>query len=71
MHYNPQPTSDLSTGTAWSKEADRDLRSAIKSGYRVQEIATYLCRTEQEVRDRASLLRIRLPEVRWPYRRRA
>jgi hypothetical protein len=60
MRYNPQPPSDLDTGLPWSKNADRDLRAAPRSG--VEDIAVYPCRTEQEVRDRARELGVRLSD---------
>jgi len=41
-----------------------DLRHAIERGYKVPEIATFLMRTEIEVRRKALELGLKLPAVR-------
>jgi hypothetical protein len=48
----------------WSERELFDLRHAIKTGYKVPEIATFLMRTETEVRKKAVELGLKLPPVR-------
>jgi hypothetical protein len=52
------------TGKKWSKMDLFDLRHAIERGYKVPEIATFLMRTEIEVRRKALELGLKLPAVR-------
>jgi len=52
----------LNTGKPWSDVDVRHLRAAIESGLLLDEIAVYLCRTEQEVRDKAAELGLPLNE---------
>ena len=55
---------NLNTSKAWSDMDDADLRWQVKRKISVSEIAEYLCRTEMEVRQRATALRLgKLPVV--------
>jgi hypothetical protein len=46
----------------WTYYELSDLRAATKSGYVLDHIAVYLCRTEQEVRDKAAEIGLPLNE---------
>lgn len=52
----------LTAARPWSHYELLDLRAATKSGYVLDHIAVYLCRTEQEVRDKAAELGLPLNE---------
>ena len=56
------PTPDDAAGRPWSIHELRDLEAATKSGYVLSHIAVYLCRTEQEVRDKAAEIGLPLNE---------
>lgn len=43
---------NLNTGEPWSALDDRDLRWCVHDGQLIEEIADFLCRTEEEVRTR-------------------
>jgi hypothetical protein len=49
------------TGKTWSAMDMSDLRQAIERGYQFPVIARLLLRTEIEVRNKATELRLRLP----------
>jgi hypothetical protein len=55
---NEQP--DLNTGKEWSKKDLFSLRNRIEHGRTVAHIATFLMRTEKEVREKAAELGIEL-----------
>jgi hypothetical protein len=46
----------------WAFYEVHDLKAATRSGYVVDHIAVYLCRTEQEVRAKAAELGLSLKE---------
>jgi hypothetical protein len=54
----------LNSDEPWSEMADRDLRQAITFGKDAAEIADFLCRDVEEVRERAQRLGLRLPGPR-------
>jgi hypothetical protein len=56
-----QPPS-LTATRPWSYYELHDLKAATRSGYVLDHIAVYLCRTEQEVRDKAAELGLPLNE---------
>jgi hypothetical protein len=62
MSKNEQP--DGNTGKKWSELELFDLRNAVERGYKVPEIATFLMRTEAEVRRKAAALKLKLPTIR-------
>jgi hypothetical protein len=51
----------LKTGKEWSKSDLFSLRNRIEHGRTVGHIATFLKRTEAEVREKAAELRLELP----------
>lgn len=51
---------DLNTGKEWSKKDLFSLRNRIEHGRTVAHIATFLMRTETEVREKAAELGIEL-----------
>ena len=51
----------LSTGEPWSEAAIRDLRRCIALGDSLEDTADFLRRTQQEVREKAFQLDLRLP----------
>jgi hypothetical protein len=51
--YSPNAAEDLNSGTAWSEQDDADLIWMIKHHRGVSAMALFMCRTEQEVRERA------------------
>jgi hypothetical protein len=51
-------TPNLNTGKSWSDADDLDLKAALEHCPTIQEIADFLCRTEQEVRDRMRELKL-------------
>ena len=53
---------DLNTGKEWSKKDLFSLRNRIEHGRTVAHIATFLMRTETEVREKAAELGINLPD---------
>jgi hypothetical protein len=53
----------LNTGQPWSERELRDLRQSIEDGEPVLEIADFLCRTPQEVIDKAKELGFDLSKV--------
>jgi hypothetical protein len=52
---------DLKTGEPWSEAAIRDLRRCIALGDSLADTASFLCRSQQEVRAEALHLELRLP----------
>jgi hypothetical protein len=62
MESDRDQPSDLTTGKPWSENDIRDLKAAAASGYVLDHIAVYLCRTEQEVRAKAAELRLPVNE---------
>jgi hypothetical protein len=52
---------NLNTGKEWSEMDDRDLRQATTFANDTAEIADFLCRDVEEVRERARQLGPRLP----------
>ena len=54
---------DLNTGKEWSKNELFSLRNRIEHGRSVGHIATFLRRTEVEVRDKATELGLKLPQA--------
>jgi hypothetical protein len=54
---------DLNTGKEWSKNELFSLRNRIEHGRSVGHIATFLRRTELEVRDKATELGLKLPQA--------
>jgi hypothetical protein len=55
--------SDLNTGTEWSKKDLFSLRNRIEHGRTVAHLATFLMRSEAEVRAKAAELGLTLPAV--------
>jgi len=53
---------DPNAARPWAFYEVQDLKAATKSGYVVDHIAVYLCRTEQEVRAKAAELGLPLNE---------
>ena len=51
---------DLNTGKEWSKKDLFSLRNRIEHGRTIAHIATFLMRTETEVREKAAELGIEL-----------
>jgi hypothetical protein len=43
---------NLNTGVLWAESDTSDLIWCVNDGQSVEEIADFLCRTEEEVRDR-------------------
>ena len=54
---------DLNTGKEWSKNELFSLRNRIEHGRSVGHIATFLRRTELEVREKATELGLKLPQA--------
>jgi hypothetical protein len=54
---------DLNTGKEWSKNDLFSLRNRIEHGRTVGHIATFLSRTEVEVREKAAELGLELPQA--------
>jgi hypothetical protein len=54
---------DLNTGTEWSKKDLFSLRNRIEHGRTVAHLATFLMRSEAEVRAKAAELGLALPAV--------
>ena len=54
---------DLNTGKEWSKNDLFSLRNRIEHGRTVGHIATFLGRTELEVREKAAELGLKLPQA--------
>ena len=52
---------DISTGEPWSEAAIRDLRRCIALGDSLEDTASFLCRSQQEVREKALQLELQLP----------
>ena len=55
---------NLNTGEPWSDNDIRDLRRCIALGETAEEIASFLCRTPLEIRDKAAELSLRPFEPR-------
>jgi hypothetical protein len=55
---------NLNTSKAWSETDDRDLRQATTFAHDAAEIADFLCRDVEEVRERARQLGLQLPGPR-------
>jgi hypothetical protein len=53
---------NLNTGKPWSDMDLLDFGNAVATGQSVEQIADFLCRTRQEVRDKARALGIVLVE---------
>jgi len=54
--------SDLNSGKEWSKKDLFSLRNRIEHGRKVAHVATFLSRTETEVREKAAELGLTLPD---------
>ena len=54
---------DLNTGKEWSKNDLFSLRNRIEHGRTVGHVATFLGRTEAEVREKAAELGLELPQA--------
>ena len=54
--------SDLNSGKEWTKKDVFSLRNRIEHGRTVAHVATFLMRTETEVREKAAELGITLPD---------
>ena len=54
--------SDLNSGKEWTKKDLFSLRNRIEHGRTVAHVATFLMRTETEVREKAAELGIMLPD---------
>ena len=52
---------NLNAGKPWSGAVIRDLRRCVALGDPIEDIASFLCRTQQEVRAKAAELELRLP----------
>ncbi len=53
---------DINEGKPWSRIDDVDLRLAVESGNPVEDVATFLCRSREEVIKRAAELGLRWAE---------
>jgi hypothetical protein len=53
---------DLNAGKEWSKQELFSLQNRIEYGRTVAHIATFLRRTETEVREKAAELGLKLPD---------
>lgn len=52
--YSRSPNDgDLNSHTPWSEWDERDIRYAVADNRSLAETAVFLCRTEDEVRDKA------------------
>jgi hypothetical protein len=51
--YDASGREDVNSGTPWSEQDDADLLWMMKGKSGVSTTATFLCRTEREVRERA------------------
>jgi hypothetical protein len=60
-HMTEQP--DLNTGKEWSKNDLFSLRNRIEHGRTVGHIATFLRRTEAEIREKIAELGLKLPQA--------
>jgi hypothetical protein len=54
---------DLNTGKEWSKNDLFSLRNRIEHGRTVGHVATFLGRTEAEVREKAAELGLKIPQT--------
>jgi len=52
---------DLNTGEPWPEAAIRDLRRCVALGDSLADTASFLCRSQQEIRAKALQLELRLP----------
>ena len=59
---NDNDPPNLNTGKPWSEIDMLDFGNAVATGQSVEEIADFLCRTRQEVRDKARELGMVLAE---------
>ena len=50
---------DVNEGKPWSEQDDDDLLLAISGGDRLEQVATFLCRSQSEVLKRAAELGLR------------
>jgi len=57
MTEDPHPNS----GEPWSDAAVRALRRCVALGDPLEDVASFLCRSEQDVRAKAAELQLRLP----------
>jgi hypothetical protein len=55
--------SDINSGKPWSEMAIRDLQDALRRGYEIEDIATFLCRDADEVRAKVAELEPRMTAV--------
>lgn len=53
---------DINEGKPWSQQDDDDLRLAVSGGESLDRVATFLCRSPDEVKKRAAELRLRWAE---------
>ena len=53
----------LNTGKEWSKNDLFSLRNRIEHGRTVSHVATFLRRTEAEVREKAAELGLKIPQA--------
>jgi hypothetical protein len=54
---------DIKSGKAWSELDIRDLQDALRRGYAIEDIATFLCRDADEVRATVAELEPRMTAV--------
>jgi hypothetical protein len=50
------PNGDLNSYTPWSECDEQDIRYAVEHGQSLAETAIFLCRTDDEVRDKAKVM---------------
>ena len=54
---------NINSGKAWSELDIRDLQDALRRGYAIEDIATFLCRDADEVRAKVAELEPRMTAV--------
>jgi hypothetical protein len=52
QHRDIENRPDLNTGTEWSEMDLLDLANCVRLHRRVEEIATFMCRSRREVREK-------------------
>jgi hypothetical protein len=50
---------NINSGKPWSEIDDFDLKNSLAYGRSISEVADFLCRDEEEVRERAKQLNIK------------
>lgn len=61
---------NMNTGTPWSELAIADLKSGLKRKDSIRTIAGFICRTEAEVRGKATELGYSVPDKTVGHRKR-